>query len=159
MNLMIPVVSRLFPEARLIIALRDPRDVVLSCFLRFLPLNPVSVWFLTLERLVERYSLDMRAWLKFRDMIQTGFIEVRYEETVHDLEAVARRTLERLGVPWNDDVLAYRARAQNKRVLSPTYEAVAKPIYGHAIGRWINYERYLAPVLSRLQTFARAFGY
>ena len=38
-NLTIPLVLRLFPETRLIIALRDPRDVVLSCYLRYLPLN------------------------------------------------------------------------------------------------------------------------
>ncbi|HEX6963721.1 MAG TPA: sulfotransferase, partial [Lacipirellula sp.] len=43
-NLVIPLLLRVFPEARLIIALRDPRDVVLSCYLRYLPLNAVSVW-------------------------------------------------------------------------------------------------------------------
>jgi tetratricopeptide (TPR) repeat protein len=158
-NLMIPVVQRLFPESRLIIALRDPRDVLLSCFLRYLPLNPVSVWFLTIERLAERYSLDMRAWLKFRQIVKMPYIEVRYEDTISDLESVARRTLSALDVPWNDTVLGYRARAQDKRVLSPTYEAVAKPLYGHAIGRWTRYERHFAPVLPRLAPFVRAFGY
>ena len=33
MNLMIPPMRRVFPELKLIVALRDPRDVIVSCFL------------------------------------------------------------------------------------------------------------------------------
>ena len=37
---------RLFPELKVIIALRDPRDVVMSCYLQNLPLNPATANFL-----------------------------------------------------------------------------------------------------------------
>ena len=159
-NLTIPLVLRVLPEARLIIALRDPRDVVLSCYLRYLPLNAVSVRFLDVKRTAERYALDMSAWLKFRDLIETPWCEVRYEDTVADLEAQARRSLDTLGVPWDNQVLNYRDRLmQSKQVTSPTYEAVAQPIYSHAIGRWKNYERLLEPALATLEPFIREFGY
>ena len=74
----------IFPETRLIVALRDPRDVVLSCYLRYLPLNAVSVRFLDVERTAERYALDMSAWLKFRELIDVPWCEIRYEDTVAD---------------------------------------------------------------------------
>ena len=129
-NLTIPLVLRVFPETRLIVALRDPRDVVLSCYLRYLPLNAVSVRFLDVRRTAERYALDMTAWLKFRELIETPWCEVRYEDTVANIETQARRALETLGLPWNDSVLGYRQRlAADKHVTSPSYEAVAKPIY------------------------------
>ena len=83
-NLTIPLVLRMFPETRLIIALRDPRDVVLSCYLRYLPLNSVSVEFLDVQRTAEKYANDMSAWLKFREMIDSPWCEVRYEDTVAD---------------------------------------------------------------------------
>jgi tetratricopeptide (TPR) repeat protein len=70
-NLIIPAALRLFPEMKLIVALRDPRDVLLSCYLRYLPLNAVSVNFLDVARTAERYALDMAAWLKYRDLIST----------------------------------------------------------------------------------------
>lgn len=159
MNLMIPAMLRVLPELKLIVALRDPRDVLVSCFLRYLPLNPVSVCFLTVERAAERYTLDMRAWLKLREMIRAAWIEVRYEETVADLAGTARRVLGLLELPWDDAVLAYHQRAAKKQVLSPTYEAVTRPIYTSAIGRWRNYERYLAPVLGTLGPFVREFAY
>jgi tetratricopeptide (TPR) repeat protein len=161
-NLTIPLVLRLFPETRLIVALRDPRDVVLSCYLRYLPLNAVSVRFLDPVRTAERYALDMSAWLKFRDLIETPWCEVRYEDAVADAARQARLALETLGLPWEDSILNYRERLKgekNKQVTSPSYEAVAQPIYTRAIGRWRHYEELLAPALKTLEPFIRAFGY
>jgi tetratricopeptide (TPR) repeat protein len=159
MTLFIPVLLRLFPECRLLIALRDPRDVILSCYLRHLPLNPVSVSFLTVERTAQRYALDMLGWLKYREQLVTPWAEFRYEDTVADLAAAARKALDLLGLPWDDQVLAYRDRLRERPVLSPTYEAVTKLVYTSAIGRWRNYARHLEPVLPTLEPYAREFGY
>jgi tetratricopeptide (TPR) repeat protein len=159
-NLVIPLVLRVFPEIRLVIALRDPRDVVISCYLRYLPLNAVSVRFLDIERTAERYTLDMNAWLKLREIVDVPWCEVRYEDTVADLERQARRALETLDLDWEEQVLNYRERLSGeKHVTSPTYEAVAQPIYTRAVGRWKNYDRLLAPVYNRLAPYIREFGY
>jgi Sulfotransferase family len=159
-NLTIPLVLRFFPETRLIIALRDPRDVVLSCYLRYLPLNAVSVNFLDIERTANRYALDMTAWLKYREMIPVPWCEIRYEDTVADAETQVRRALDALALPWDSQVLDYRQRVlDTKRVTSPTYAAVAEPIYTRAIGRWKNYERLLQPAMKTLEPFIREFGY
>jgi tetratricopeptide (TPR) repeat protein len=160
-NLTIPQVLRFFPETRLILALRDPRDVVLSCYLRYLPLNAVAVRFLDIQRTAERYALDMGAWLRLRELVDAPWCEIRYEDTVANLAGQARRALATLGLPWCDDVLNYRQRLLEtaKQVTSPTYEAVAQPIYTKAIGRWHNYERLLEPALKTLEPFIREFGY
>jgi hypothetical protein len=159
-NLTIPIMLRVFPGTRLVIALRDPRDVVLSCYLRYLPLNAVSVRFLDIERTARRYALDMGAWLKFREMIDVPWCEIRYEDTVADIETQARKALGTLGLAWDSRVLRYRERVlTSKQVTSPTYEAVAQPIYTQAVGRWRNYERLLEPALNILEPFVRKFGY
>jgi tetratricopeptide (TPR) repeat protein len=159
-NLTIPLMLRLFPETRLIVALRDPRDVVLSCYLRYLPLNSVSVRFLDPQRTAERYALDMTAWLKYREMIDVPWCQIRYEDTIADAEREVRRALDMLALPWDNQVLTYRQRLiENKRVSSPTYAAVAEPIYTRAIGRWKNYERLLEPAIKTLEPFVREFGY
>jgi len=151
---------RVFPETRLIIALRDPRDVVLSCYLRYLPLNAVSVRFLDVRRTAERYALDMSAWLKFRQMIDVPWCEIQYEDTVADPQGQAKRALATLGLGWDERVMNYRQRlVDSKRVTSPSYEAVAEPIYTRAIGRWKNYASALEPALEALQPFVREFGY
>ena len=150
---------RVFPELKVIIALRDPRDVVISCFMQYLPLNPNSVCFLTLERTARRYASDMAVWRQLREMIASPWLEVRYEETVTDLEKEARRALEFLDLPWEPQVLKYRERVQKKAVGSPTYEAVSQPLYMRAIGRWKNYRKFLEPCLPILEDSIDAFGY
>jgi hypothetical protein len=159
MTLLLPGMLRLFPETKLIIALRDPRDVVISCFMQYLPLNTNSVCFLTLERTSRRYAHDMSVWLKLRQIIRPPWIEVRYEDCVAGLEGQARRALEFLDLPWDPAVLQYRDRLKAKSVSSPTYEAVSKPLYTSAIGRWKHYAKELAGCLPILEPFVKAFGY
>ena len=158
-TLLIPGMLRLFPETKLLIALRDPRDVVLSCFMQFLPLNTNSVCFLSLERAVDRYATDLGVWLRLREKLPDRWLEIRYEDAVRDLGQEARRALGFLGLPWDDTVLRYRDRLKEKAVSSPTYEAVSKPLYTSSIGRWQHYERYFGTSLERLTPFLNAFGY
>jgi tetratricopeptide (TPR) repeat protein len=159
MTLLLPGMLRLFPETRLIIALRDPRDVVLSCFMQYLPLNSNSVCFLTLERAARRYAHDMGIWLKLREKLIAPWLEIRYEDCIANLEREARRTLDFLGLPWAPEVLQYRDRLKNKAVSSPTYEAVSRPLYKSAMGRWRNYRKHLEPFLEILQPCVEAFEY
>ncbi len=158
-TLLIPAIMRLFPEMQLLIALRDPRDVVLSCFMQSLPLNTNSVCYLTLERAAERYAVDMAVWRRLREMLPPCWLEVRYEDAIANLEREAHRALEFLGLPWDASVLDYRDRLKTKAVASPTYEAVSKPLYKSSIGRWHHYAKYLDQCLPRLQPFVKAFGY
>jgi tetratricopeptide (TPR) repeat protein len=159
LTLLIPGMVRLFPETKLLIALRDPRDVILSCFMQYLPLNTNSVCYLTLERTARRYAHDMGIWRRFRETACSPWIEIRYEDCVTQLEREARRALEFLGLPWDPQVLQYRERLKSKAVASPTYEAVSQPLYTSAIGRWKNYRKYLEPCLEILQPCVNAFGY
>jgi tetratricopeptide (TPR) repeat protein len=156
---LLPIVARVFPEMKIVFALRDPRDVVTSCCFQQLPLNPVSVHFLTLESTAHHYAATMQTWLKFRDMIQNPWIEVRYENMVADLESEVRKVIEFLELPWDESVLEYRARAQQKHVHSPTYEAVTKPVYSTSIGRWKHYAAQLEPCLEILKPYIDKFGY
>jgi hypothetical protein len=139
--------------------LRDPRDVVVSCFMQQLSLNPVSVNYLSIEETVKHYAATMRSWLKVRETIGNPWIEVRYEETVADLAGQARKVLDFLGLPWDEGVLEYRSRTQQKHVHSPTYEAVTKPVYTTSIGRWRHYATQLQPSMEVLQPYVEAFGY
>lgn len=150
---------RVFPEAKLLVALRDPRDVCLSCFMQPLPLGQVSSTFLTLEGTVAEYASVMGLWRAAAPCLDGAFLEIRYEELVADLESVARRALEYLGAPWDERVLRFHQHAKQKLVRSPTYAAVTRPISQGAVGRWRNYQKYLDPWLEALGPFIKSFGY
>jgi tetratricopeptide (TPR) repeat protein len=155
----IPAITRIFPEAKFMIALRDPRDVCLSCFMQALPPGTVNLAYLDLGRTVEQYGSVLGFWLFLRDRMAAPWMEIRYEDMVAGLDTTARRTLDFLGLPWDGRVLAFDEHARSKFVRSPTYADVAKPIYQTAQGRWRNYQKHLEPHLARLEPFIRAFGY
>jgi hypothetical protein len=94
-----------------------------------------------------------------REILPPQWLEVRYEDTVINLEGAARGALDFLDLPWDLQVLGYRERLQTRPVSSPTYEAVSKPLYTSSIGRWRHYERHFQPLQARLQPFVEAFGY
>lgn len=150
---------RLFPESRFVVALRDPRDVIVSAYLRVFNLTEFSACFLTWGGSCDIYAFEMGVWLRFRALMDANWVEVRYEDTVADVEGQARRALGLLGLPWDDSVRQYRAANKGKVVNSPTHEAVREPLYTRAIGRWRHYEKYLAPHLGRLEPYVKAFGY
>jgi tetratricopeptide (TPR) repeat protein len=154
-----PLLIRVFPEIKLLVALRDPRDVCLSCFMQPLPLNQGSSPYLSLEGTVEEYTALMGLWRTLAPLMQNPSLEVRYEDMVDNLEPVARRTLDFLGAPWDARVLGFDEHARQKVVRSPTYADVTKPVYKRAVGRWRNYRKYLEPHLARLEPFVKAFGY
>ncbi len=156
---LIPAFVRIFPEARLLIALRDPRDVVLSCFMQYLPLNQSGAAFLNLASTATEYSDLMTVWLRLKPLLQNPWLEVRYEDLVADLESAARKTLSFLDVPWDAKVLGFDAHARQKAVRSPTYADVTQPVYQRAMGRWRNYQKYLEPQLEKLEPFVKALGY
>ena len=159
-NFLLPAFLRIFPEIKLLIALRDPRDVCMSCFMQpHLPLTTGSVAYLNLEHTVEAYAETMSFWRSLAPLVAGRFLEVRYEDMVEDLESVARQTLEFLGVPWDPKVLGFNETARKKMVRSPTYADVTQPIYKRAQGRWRKYQKYLEPHLARLEPFVKAFGY
>lgn len=156
---LLPGFIRVFPEAKLLVALRDPRDVCLSCFQQPLPLGQVSSTFLTLEGTVQEYASVMGLWRVLAPCLGGRYLEIRYEELVADLEGVARRTLAYLGAAWDPRVLHFDEHARQKLVRSPTYAAVAKPISRGAVGRWRNYQKHLEPWLETLAPLVKAFGY
>ena len=152
-------VCRVFPEARFLVALRDPRDVCLSCFMQAVPVLPDTVPWLTLEDTIEHYILITDMWLALKPCLGNAAMEVRYEDLVENLEGSARRVLGFLAVDWDERVLRFNEHAQSKTVCSPTYAEVTQPLFKTAVGRWRHYQKYFEPHLERFAPTLRALGY
>jgi Flp pilus assembly protein TadD len=159
LTFLIPALIRIFPKIKLLIALRDPRDVILSCFMQPIEPGQVSSAYQQIQSTVEEYASMMSLWLALKPVLAGHFLEVRYEDMVNDLESVARKTLGFLDVPWDDRILGFTEHARKKLVRSPTYADVTQPVYKRAVGRWHHYQKYLEPHLEMLEPFVKAFGY
>jgi tetratricopeptide (TPR) repeat protein len=150
---------RIFPDLKVLIALRDPRDVVVSCFFQKQMLNTTNANFLSLERTAKHFADLMDVWLRLRELGDFDWLESRYEDLVNHLESEGRRVTEFLGLSWHARQESYHEEARKKFVFAPTYNDVIRPVHGRAVGRWQQYAEALAPIEQRLAPYCRAFGY
>jgi len=150
---------RMFPELKVIITLRDPRDVIVSCYFQNLRLNSTNANFLSVERTAVHYADLMDVWLRLRELGGFDWIETRYEDIVANLETEGRRVTEFLGLSWHPQQAAYHETNRKKFVFSPTYNEATRPVYNRAVGRWKHYAEALGPVQDKLVLYCRTFKY
>jgi Flp pilus assembly protein TadD len=150
---------RVFPELRVLIALRDPRDVVISCYFQNILLNVINVNFLSLERTARHYANLMDVWLAVRQWEGLAWMETRYEDIVADLEGEGRRVTQFLGLGWHEAQARFHEKSSKKQMYSPTYHDASQPVYSRSVARWHSYEKHLRPILPVLEPYCRALGY
>lgn len=152
-------IAAVFPDAPIILVLRDPRDSALSCFMQDFVPNSAMVQMHSLESIVALQEQVFGLWLAHRDALPNPVLVVRYEDLVADQPAQARRMLDHVGLAWDDRVARFWESARGTHISTPSHQDVAKPIFTRARGRWRRYEQHLAPVLPRLHRLAGALGY
>jgi hypothetical protein len=74
--------------------------------------------------------------------------EVNYEDTVNDLEGVARRLIEACGLEWEPGCLEFHRHERPIRTASVVQ--VRQPVYRGSLERWKNYEPSLGELFARL---------
>ena len=156
---LLPLIKRVFPDAKIIFALRDPRDVVLSCYQQCFAINVAMAQFLELEIAASYYDAVMQLFTLCRDRLGFNILEVRYKNVVVDLKTEARRLASFLDLPFEAAMLDHRSTALDRTIKTASARQVIEPVYVRSLGRWRRYEQELAPVLPLLNTWAARFGY
>ena len=151
------LVRRLFPEARVIVALRDPRDTVLSCFFQAFVQGLPHLF--NFESTAALYAAMMNLWLHYRQVLGLKWMQVRYEDVVADTEAHARSMIEFIGEPWDPSMLQFHDPAHRRYVTTPSFEDVAQPVYATSMKRWEHYRAQFERVRPLLEPLMREFGY
>lgn len=155
----LPLIRRVFPDAKILLALRDPRDVILSCYQQRFGMNAAMAQFLQLETAAQYYDKVMSLALLCRERLGLAMLEVRYEATVADLEGVARGVCDFLGVEFEVAMLSPDEAARGRNINTPSGRQVVQPIYTRSVQRWRRYEEQLKPVLPLLNQWAEKLGY
>ena len=154
------LIERLFPGAKIILALRHPCDVCLSCFMQNFEINDAMANFHSIETTAGLYAKVMGLWRQYERILEPDFHAVRYEDLIGDFEGQVRGVLGFLGLAWDDSVLAYAEHARDRgHINTPSYAQVTQPIYHRARFRWLRYADHLAPVMDTLAPFIEHFGY
>ncbi len=158
--LRLPTIRRLFPHARVIVAIRHPCDVLLSCYMQQFTAPEFALLCADLPTLAAGYRKAFDFWYREQAVLQAAVHELHYETLVTGFEREVRALAGFLGLPWHDALLAPAEHARGKPFIStPSYSQVVQPVNANAVGRWRPYRRHFEPVLPLLAPLLERWGY
>jgi tetratricopeptide (TPR) repeat protein len=158
-TLYLPIIARLFPRARILFALRDPRDVVLSCFRQAFQMNAMTYAFTDLAETAACYDACMRLAEQARARLPLAWADVRHEALVEDFDAELGRILDFLGLEPDPGMADFAQAAAARTIRTPSAGQVRAGLNRRGVGRWRSYAGELAPVLPILAPWVERFGY
>jgi hypothetical protein len=146
--LLIGLIKQLFPTARFIHTVRDPRDVGLSIYMQHLDQRSLS--YATRLSHIAHHQLQYQQLMKhWKRLYPQDILDVDYDVLVREPEAAMRRVLDFLGLPWEAACLDFHQ--QRNSVKTASYWQVRRPLYSEASGRWRRYRTHLGELLQPLR--------
>lgn len=155
----LPLILKLFPDAKILFARRDPRDVVLSCYRRRFAMSGSAYQMLTLPGAAGYYDAAMRLADKLEAPMAPRTLVVRHESLVADFDKAVGEVVQFLGLPWSDQVRNFADKARDRAVATPSGAQLSRGLSAEGVGAWRRYRDQLAPVLPTLAPWVAAFGY
>ena len=158
-TLKLPLIAKLFPKAKILFAVRDPRAVVLSCFRRRFKMNPSMYELLTLPGAAMFYDAVMGFAETARHMLALDWRVVRYESLVADLELEMTGVCEFLGIKFLAELGHFADRVRAREHATPSTAQLSRGLDPSGLEQWRHYGPHLQIVLPTLEPWLRRFGY
>ena len=158
-TLRLPLVAKLFPDAKVLFAVRDPRDVVLSCLRNAFQMNAMTYAFTALEETAACYRACMELARVYRGVLTLDLAEVRHETLVEDFDAELERIAGLVGLEPHPAMSDVAATAARRSVRTPSAPQVRTGLNRKGVARWRAYADELAPVMATLAPWVEGFGY
>lgn len=152
-------IARLFPQAKILVALRDPRDCVFSCFQQRFGMSQAMFQFLQLDTAVSYYGKVMNIVTAMRDADVLPMHFVRYERVISDYRKEVEAMTGFLGLEWEDALLDYQSTARSRHISTPSASQVIQPLYTSSIGKWRNFQPWVGDQFGPLESWVREWGY
>ncbi len=157
-TLSLPLIAKLFPQAKVLFALRDPRDVVLSCFRRRFQINPAMFELLDLQGAASFYHEVMTLAQTCRALLPIDFCEVRHEQVVENFERTIRSVLDFIDLEWQPALTQFSNNLPADP-RTPSDVQLRRGLNADGLAQWRRYNMQMMPVMDTLVPWVQHFGY
>jgi tetratricopeptide (TPR) repeat protein len=155
----IGLINCIFPDAKVLFVLRDPRDVCISCYMQTMLASPVTVHLSSWQSTLNFYLRVMNLWRGLKQDLSVECLEFRYEDAVIEFEATFREVFAFLGMSWNPSVWEFHKQASTKFIASPSYHQVTNALYRSSVHRWRKYPSVFFESTPEFLDLVKALGY
>ena len=140
------LLAEVFPSAKFIHCSRNPMD---NCFSIFkLAFTDDQDYAHGLKSLGDHYRLYKGLMDQWAELYPQRILDVRYEDTVSNIQEQCVRLVEFLGLAFEPEMLEFYST--ERLVRTPSASQVRKPIYKSSVQAWKKYERHLQPLAEAL---------
>ncbi|MEJ7746921.1 MAG: sulfotransferase, partial [Luteimonas sp.] len=146
--MLIGLIKRLFPTAKIIHTCRHPLDTGLSVFVQHLDLR-VAGYASDLGDIGHYYGQYRRLMAHWHSLYPDSIFDFDYDNFVLSPRPVLERLLGFLDLDWDDRCLEFHRLGNTVKTAS--YWQIRQPLSARASGRWRHYGTHLDPLRQALQ--------
>jgi Sulfotransferase family len=158
-TLKLPLIARLFPDAKIVFACRDPRDIVLSCFRHRFKMSAPIYELLTLGGAARYYDAVMQLTVALSNILSLQICLVRHEDVVTEFTREMTRICNFLGIGWDPAMGDFALRTKNRGSLTPSTAQLSRGLSTEGLGQWRRYRSHMAQVMPALDPWLKRFYY
>jgi len=156
----LPLLKVLFPEAKIILALRHPLDCILSCYKQNFQITTQLAFSTDWKTSFERYQDIFNLYNQYKSIYSLQDFQIRYEDLITDFENQAEKLFAYLEIKAEKDAyMNFEKHAQKRVIITPSVTQVRQGIYQDAKYRWESYAKYMQPHWRMVKPFVDQFGY
>jgi tetratricopeptide (TPR) repeat protein len=148
----LPVIARLFPNAKILVMHRDPRDVVWSCYRHNFIYSPVTYEFSSLHGTAQHFSAMMKFMEKCIKIMPLNVHIVSYDELISDFDNTTKKICTFLGLPWSSSLRDFSMTARTRKIRTASGPQVRQALFDGR-DQWRKYAIYLKPVMPFLEAW------
>jgi tetratricopeptide (TPR) repeat protein len=155
----LPLIKKLFPGAKLIVTIRHPLDVCLSCLQQNFTMNSYNAHMLSMQDIVSHYVSTFTILERYELELGIQMHSVRYEDLVEDLAGEMSKVFDFIGFEADNTYLDFHQHAGEKYVTSASRGQTNQPLYQSSKFKWKEYEHEMMPFIDDLKYFIDKYGY
>jgi tetratricopeptide (TPR) repeat protein len=159
LTLYIPLLKRMFPNAKILFCIRDPRDVVLGCFRRSFTMNGTIFQYTMIDTLATFYARSMALGHIYFEKIKMPVYRHKHERLIADFEGEVGDICEFLGLAPDQNMSNFVDTALRRDIRTPSAAQVRAGLNASGVAHWRRYAIHLAGQMATLQPWVERFGY
>lgn len=155
----LPLIKIIFPNAKFISIIRDPRDVCIDCFTReTLNYNFMS-HFITIDQTISVYNQIMHLYLSYKKNFSNDIIELKYEDIIDNIDYYLEYLYKVADLQYSESELnEYRNSCRNI-IKNPYNISVNHGSEISSVGRWRHYGMQFIKIFNQFSFWINEFGY
>ena len=134
-------IKTLFPKSKIVLAIRNPLDCIISCVMTAFKMNDGMVNFENIQTTAYFYNECFELLFKYFNYYEINYHIVKYENVITNFKDEISNLLKFLNLNYQENINNFQETAKLRtKINTPSYDQVTQPLYSGSINRYKNFD-------------------